>query len=353
MRQVVLDALAAGKHVICEKPLAHTLASADRIIEAARELPGRLSVVYQFRYLPEVRGALWLRDHGALGPLLSGRFYRFARFHRPGKPARAVVGPMGRAGWGRGDDAADPRARPDVPAVRSARAGVWAVVDTLKEAIESEDACAAVVRFEERARCAAASRRCPRTARPPGSTSFGTRLGPLPVGVRVPGPRPPRRLAPRGARGRARTTRRKRGPAPTSRIWPPCSTRSWRRRPLPSGPEQARLSLELATGDLRLVADRRAVTLPIGPEQPLYAGVDAARVRGSPRASPREADRWPLSRAWRSTAAPGRSRLPYRERWRRVRAARRRRIARYARRDVNTLTKGEGPIAEFEQRSRA
>jgi perosamine synthetase len=40
--------------------------------------------------------------------------------------------------------------------------------------------------------------------------------------------------------------------------------------------------------------------------------------------------------------------LPYRERWRRVRLREVVEIARYARRDVNTLTKGEGPIAEFE-----
>jgi perosamine synthetase len=41
---------------------------------------------------------------------------------------------------------------------------------------------------------------------------------------------------------------------------------------------------------------------------------------------------------------------PYRERWRQVRLSDVVPIARYARRDVNTLAKGEGPIAEFEAR---
>src|SRR3990172_8052344 len=53
--EMVLAALRAGKHVLCEKPLAHSLASADRIIEAARQYPGKLSVIYQLRYSPEAR----------------------------------------------------------------------------------------------------------------------------------------------------------------------------------------------------------------------------------------------------------------------------------------------------------
>ena len=40
----------------------------------------------------------------------------------------------------------------------------------------------------------------------------------------------------------------------------------------------------------------------------------------------------------------------YKERWRRVRFSDLARIARYAWSDVNTVSKGEGPIGEFEQR---
>src|SRR5262249_23570236 len=86
--RVVVDALEAGKFVVCEKPLAHTLESADRIIIVAKKYPGKLSTVYQFRYLPEVQRALWLRDHGYLGRLLFGRFHRFAKFEAPARQAK-------------------------------------------------------------------------------------------------------------------------------------------------------------------------------------------------------------------------------------------------------------------------
>src|SRR6185436_1034140 len=43
-------------------------------------------------------------------------------------------------------------------------------------------------------------------------------------------------------------------------------------------------------------------------------------------------------------------RAPYRERWRQIRLADVLRILDYARRDVSTSAKGDGPIAEFERR---
>jgi predicted dehydrogenase len=145
--EIAIDALRAGKHVVCEKPLALTLDAADRVIEVAREHPGRLSVAYQFRYLPEVRRALWLRDSGLLGRLIYGRFHRFARFQRPGKPPRA-------AWWGRWDVAGGGALitqlihELDLACHLFGRPLVaWGVLDTLNEEIESEDACAAVVRF--------------------------------------------------------------------------------------------------------------------------------------------------------------------------------------------------------------
>src|SRR5262249_11512473 len=100
--RVVTDALEAGKFVLCEKPLAHTLETADRILAVARRFPGKLSTVFQFRYLPEVQRTLWLRDHGRLGRLIFGRFNRYARFETPAKaskPGKAAKPGKARAEW--------------------------------------------------------------------------------------------------------------------------------------------------------------------------------------------------------------------------------------------------------------
>jgi UDP-N-acetyl-2-amino-2-deoxyglucuronate dehydrogenase len=48
--ELVVNSLQAGKYVICEKPLAHNLETADRIIATSEKYPGKLSVSYQLRY---------------------------------------------------------------------------------------------------------------------------------------------------------------------------------------------------------------------------------------------------------------------------------------------------------------
>jgi myo-inositol 2-dehydrogenase/D-chiro-inositol 1-dehydrogenase len=54
---VVVAALAAGKHVLCEKPIARTLADAERIVEAGRRAPGLLMVGHVSRFEPDHRAA--------------------------------------------------------------------------------------------------------------------------------------------------------------------------------------------------------------------------------------------------------------------------------------------------------
>src|SRR5687768_4444737 len=66
-KEVVLAALAAGKHVLCEKPLANTLAQAREMLEAARTA-GTIAVVnYNYRKVPAVQLAKTLIDDGAIG----------------------------------------------------------------------------------------------------------------------------------------------------------------------------------------------------------------------------------------------------------------------------------------------
>src|SRR5438034_2076352 len=48
--EIARDCLLAGKHVFMEKPMAVSLAQADRILEAARRGGGRLMVAYMKRY---------------------------------------------------------------------------------------------------------------------------------------------------------------------------------------------------------------------------------------------------------------------------------------------------------------
>src|ERR1044072_7650064 len=144
--QIVIDALEAGKYVICEKPLAHTLEAADRIRIVADRHPGKLSTTFQFRYLPEVQRTVWLRDHERLGRLLFGRFSWYGRFQKPGRPRMEWWGRWQVAGGG----AVMTQLIHEIDLmchIFGPATEVSAVVDTLKEPIESEDTCVATVRF--------------------------------------------------------------------------------------------------------------------------------------------------------------------------------------------------------------
>ncbi|MCW2791940.1 MAG: oxidoreductase [Nocardioides sp.] len=62
-------AIAAGKTVICEKPLATSLADADRLVAAADRAGVVTAVPFVYRYYPSVREARALIDAGAAGRL--------------------------------------------------------------------------------------------------------------------------------------------------------------------------------------------------------------------------------------------------------------------------------------------
>lgn len=79
--QMTVDALQAGKHVVVEKPIALSLADADRMIAAAAAARRKLCVVLQNRYNPPMQDLRRIVDEGRLGRLLLGN--ATVRWYRP------------------------------------------------------------------------------------------------------------------------------------------------------------------------------------------------------------------------------------------------------------------------------
>ena len=71
--QATLDALAAGKHVSVQKPMALTVAEADGMIAAARAAGLSLKVYENFIFYPPVQRAKSLIDNGEIGDPLTIR----------------------------------------------------------------------------------------------------------------------------------------------------------------------------------------------------------------------------------------------------------------------------------------
>ncbi len=68
--EMALAVLAAGKHLFCEKPLALTNASAERILAASGKAGGVLGIGHERRYEPAMEEMRRLYESGALGRIL-------------------------------------------------------------------------------------------------------------------------------------------------------------------------------------------------------------------------------------------------------------------------------------------
>jgi len=64
---VTLAALAAGAHVLCEKPMAMTVAEAEQMRDAAKAAGKQLGINLSFRFTPQARALKDLADNGFLG----------------------------------------------------------------------------------------------------------------------------------------------------------------------------------------------------------------------------------------------------------------------------------------------
>ncbi|OMH31590.1 oxidoreductase [Tersicoccus sp. Bi-70] len=71
--QLVLAAAAHGVHVLCEKPLAVDVPSAERMVAACREAGVRLGAVFQRRWWPAAQRIREALDDGTLGTPILGR----------------------------------------------------------------------------------------------------------------------------------------------------------------------------------------------------------------------------------------------------------------------------------------
>lgn len=74
---VAIDALSHGKHVLCEKPMAHTVEAAAEMHRAAMQSPAVAQVGFVFRKWPAMRLAERLVREGRLGRVLQFRAHYF------------------------------------------------------------------------------------------------------------------------------------------------------------------------------------------------------------------------------------------------------------------------------------
>jgi predicted dehydrogenase len=75
-KENVIRSAEAGKHVLCEKPMAGTLEQANEMIEAVKNAGTKLMIGHVLRFVPEYLKAKELADTGYLGDVVAARAIR-------------------------------------------------------------------------------------------------------------------------------------------------------------------------------------------------------------------------------------------------------------------------------------
>ncbi|MEU6076183.1 Gfo/Idh/MocA family oxidoreductase [Micromonospora sp. NPDC047074] len=89
---IALRAATAGRHLLLDKPLALSVADADRVVDAAQAAGVASVVFFTGRYQPDIAG--FLASTAAVGGWHTARAVRFASIFQPG-------GPYGASAWRR------------------------------------------------------------------------------------------------------------------------------------------------------------------------------------------------------------------------------------------------------------
>ncbi|MBN2472776.1 MAG: Gfo/Idh/MocA family oxidoreductase [Anaerolineae bacterium] len=143
--QIALDAIAAGKHVLVEKPIALKTSDADRMIAAAAAAGVKLCVVLQNRYNPPMQATHAAVREGKLGRLMLGsatvRWFRPQEYYEDGWHGTLAMdgGALMNQSIHHVDALAWLMGEPVV--------SVFAYTDTLAHRMEAEDVGVAVLRF--------------------------------------------------------------------------------------------------------------------------------------------------------------------------------------------------------------
>jgi len=86
-KDLLIDALRAGKHVYCDKPLAISLAEAQEILDAAAGTDLIHQMTFEYRFIPAIMRARQLMDEGFLGEPMSFRAaYLHSGYIVPNRP---------------------------------------------------------------------------------------------------------------------------------------------------------------------------------------------------------------------------------------------------------------------------
>jgi predicted dehydrogenase len=76
---MTVAAFAAGKHVMCEKPMAHNAAEAAKMVEAARRAGKKFTIGYQNRFRGEIQALRKAVDDGYLGEIYFAKAHALRR----------------------------------------------------------------------------------------------------------------------------------------------------------------------------------------------------------------------------------------------------------------------------------